>query len=314
MKLFVLALFAVALDNVLLPLAGWILNWMQEWSQVVFVMAVFPLFMNVIQVCNAWPFARWNLALIVFVQFCLIDSLIKGREGPTDEEGYAYTPAPTQPKDLENASPAHSDTEGTPPARQSRLRGTSHATPSTGDADRGRSRSRDSSRASSRLRGGSRTRQTGSRPLTPLTTPHSPLLNPQALPEDEIDSPPDRGLRVKSEPMRRNRSDGYGSTGSTTPSPVPRALQLSNDDIFPLRSDDIGGSVNAHDETDPDATPRPSGVAHSFPVPPGMSSRIDDRVRIQARRSLSNEGAVPRHGSRWKQHGEGENVVMLNDV
>lgn len=50
MKLFVLALFAVALDPVLLPLAGWILNWMQEWSQVVFVMAVFPLFMNIIQV------------------------------------------------------------------------------------------------------------------------------------------------------------------------------------------------------------------------------------------------------------------------
>jgi hypothetical protein len=50
MKLFVLALFAVALDDVLLPLAGWILNWMQEWSQVVFVMAVFPLFMNIIQV------------------------------------------------------------------------------------------------------------------------------------------------------------------------------------------------------------------------------------------------------------------------
>lgn len=50
MKLFVLALFAVALDSVLLPLAGWILNWMQEWTQVVFVMAVFPLFMNIIQV------------------------------------------------------------------------------------------------------------------------------------------------------------------------------------------------------------------------------------------------------------------------
>lgn len=52
MKLFVLALFAVALDPVLLPLAGWILNWMQEWSQVVFVMAIFPLFMNILQVSS----------------------------------------------------------------------------------------------------------------------------------------------------------------------------------------------------------------------------------------------------------------------
>jgi hypothetical protein len=59
MKLFVLALFAVALDDVLLPLAGWILNWMQEWSQVVFVMAVFPLFMNIIQVCSP-RFAPWT--------------------------------------------------------------------------------------------------------------------------------------------------------------------------------------------------------------------------------------------------------------
>lgn len=52
MKLFVLALFAVALDTVLLPLAGWILNWMQAWSQVVFSMAIFPLLMNILQVCG----------------------------------------------------------------------------------------------------------------------------------------------------------------------------------------------------------------------------------------------------------------------
>lgn len=55
MKLFVLALFGVALDSVLLPLAGWILNWMAAWSQVVFVMAVFPLLMNIIQVGRSSP-------------------------------------------------------------------------------------------------------------------------------------------------------------------------------------------------------------------------------------------------------------------
>lgn len=60
MKLFVLALFAVALDDVLLPLAGWILNWMQEWSQVVFVMAVFPLFMNIIQVRSPRSLDRYD--------------------------------------------------------------------------------------------------------------------------------------------------------------------------------------------------------------------------------------------------------------
>lgn len=55
MKLFVLALFAVALDSMLLPLAGWILNWMAAWSQVVFVMAIFPLLMNIIQVRENLP-------------------------------------------------------------------------------------------------------------------------------------------------------------------------------------------------------------------------------------------------------------------
>jgi hypothetical protein len=36
-------------------------------------------------------------------RFCLIDSLIKGREDAMPQDGHAYTPAPTQPKDLEEA-------------------------------------------------------------------------------------------------------------------------------------------------------------------------------------------------------------------
>lgn len=111
--------------------------------------------------------------------------------------------------------------------------------------------------------------------------------------------------------MRRTRSDGYGSTGSTTPSPVPRALKLSDDDIFPLPPNDVG---SVHIDADPDATPRPSDAG--FPTLQVMPSRIDDRVRIQARRSLSNEGELPRHVNRWNKAGRGEpeNVVMLDDV
>lgn len=118
--------------------------------------------------------------------------------------------------------------------------------------------------------------------------------------------------------MRRTRSgDGYGSTGSTTPSPVPRALKLSDEDVFPLASShDVDSFPRRHVEEgfDPDATPRP-GETTGFPVRWEMPSRIDDRVRIQARRSLSNEGEMPRHASRWGgRHGEEGNVVMLDDV
>jgi hypothetical protein len=118
--------------------------------------------------------------------------------------------------------------------------------------------------------------------------------------------------------MRRTRSgDGYGSTGSTTPSPVPRALKLSDEDIFPLPTHDVGSSPGRRFEEsvgDPDATPRP-GDGAGFPMPLGMPSRIDDRVRIQARRSLSNEGEVPQRVRRWGgRHGEEANVVMLDDV
>lgn len=50
MKIGVLLLFWIALDHVLLPVASWVLDWMRPWSQVVFVEALFPLTMNVIQV------------------------------------------------------------------------------------------------------------------------------------------------------------------------------------------------------------------------------------------------------------------------
>lgn len=52
MKIGVLLLFWIALDHVLLPVASWVLDWMRPWSQVVFVEALFPLTMNVIQVSH----------------------------------------------------------------------------------------------------------------------------------------------------------------------------------------------------------------------------------------------------------------------
>jgi hypothetical protein len=50
MKGLVLILFYFALPSILLPFANWLLGWMTEWTQVVFVMALFPLLMNVLQV------------------------------------------------------------------------------------------------------------------------------------------------------------------------------------------------------------------------------------------------------------------------
>jgi hypothetical protein len=109
--------------------------------------------------------------------------------------------------------------------------------------------------------------------------------------------------------MRRTRSsDGYGSTGSTVPSPVPRAQRLHDHDVSPIpgQDDDSDG--------DPDITPRMADVSR-IPGPTMVfPSRIDDRVRIQARRSLSSEEPRRRteghEGSRTRE----ENVVMLDDV
>ncbi len=53
MKLLVLLIFLVALPGLLLPAADWVLGRMSEWGKVVFVMAVFPLVMNVLQVRGA---------------------------------------------------------------------------------------------------------------------------------------------------------------------------------------------------------------------------------------------------------------------
>lgn len=50
MKVAVLLLFWLTADAILLPFAVWLINWMSEKYQLIFVMAVFPLIMNVIQV------------------------------------------------------------------------------------------------------------------------------------------------------------------------------------------------------------------------------------------------------------------------
>jgi hypothetical protein len=78
MKIFVLVLFAFTLDSVLLPLAGWILNWMRTWSQVVFVMAIFPLFMNVIQVSRRHRQSTRlvNIQSLMFVFFTHLSWLV----------------------------------------------------------------------------------------------------------------------------------------------------------------------------------------------------------------------------------------------
>jgi hypothetical protein len=179
------------------------------------------------------------------------------------------------------------------------------------DTERGRGRSRDASRASSRVRdGGSRTPRTTSttglsRPLTPIAT--SPLLAPISV--SPVSPYRSLGVLQSGEGMRRTRSsDGYGSTGSTVPSPVPRAQRLHDHDVSPIpgQDDDSDG--------DPDITPRMADVSR-IPGPTMVfPSRIDDRVRIQARRSLSSEEPRRRtdghEGSRTRE----ENVVMLDDV
>ncbi|GHJ88606.1 hypothetical protein NliqN6_5008 [Naganishia liquefaciens] len=322
MKLFVLVLFALALDDVLLPLAGWILNWMAAWSQVVFVMAIFPLLMNIIQ-------------------FCLIDSLIKGREDAMPQDGHAYTPAPTQPKDLEEALLDDSiDPEPDSSLTQSRFPTTfpSHQrgdSLNTIDGERGRGRSRDASRTSSRARGdhvdGLRTPRTASttgvpRQRTPVVAT-SPLLGPIPV----SPGPSNRSLGMNhlydAEGMRRTKStDGYGSTGSTAPSPVPRADRIRDQDVSPLPGLGNTGDRDNDDDDDDDVdgpfpdldiTPRPADVSRI----PGPSmifpSRIDERVRIQARRSLSSE--EPRRkggrGTQGSRDGAGlGHVVMLDDV
>jgi hypothetical protein len=179
------------------------------------------------------------------------------------------------------------------------------------DTERGRGRSRDASRASSRVRdGGSRTPRTTSttglsRPLTPIAT--SPLLAPISV--SPVSPYRSLGVLQSGEGMRRTRSsDGYGSTGSTVPSPVPRAQRLHDHDVSPIpgQDDDSDG--------DPDITPRMADVSRIPGPTMAFPSRIDDRVRIQARRSLSSEEPRRRtdghEGSRTRE----ENVVMLDDV
>lgn len=243
------------------------------------------------------------------------------------QDGHAYTPAPTQPKDLEEAlleDTTDREPDSSPTQRRIRTTVSTHKRSDSAEIDneRGRGRSRDASRTSSRVRGGDdglRTPRTASttgmipsRPLTPIIGTTSPLLAPiHVSPGPAFRS---LGVHQGAEDMRRTRSsEGYGSTGSTVPSPVPRAQRLRDQDVSPLP-----GSVEGDDDyvpfPDPDITPRPVDVsripATAFP------SRIDDRVRIQARRSLSSE--EPRRtsgGLSGSREGAGEgNVVMLNDV
>ena len=328
MKIFVLALFALALDSVLLPLAGWILNWMAAWSQVVFVMAIFPLLMNIIQVCRGLYPSQPGTYRRVF-QFCLIDSLIKGREDAMPQDGHAYTPAPTQPKDLEEAlldDPTVPESQSSPTQPRLPSAFTSHQRGDSlhADGERGRGRSRDASRTSSRVRGDddvNRTSRTTStkgipRQRTPVVAT-SPLLTPVTV----SPGPSYRSLSTNhlqtAESMRRTKSsDGYGSTGSTVPSPVPRAQRLRDQDVSPFP----GSENNDHEDdlfSDLDITPRPADVSR-IPGPVlTFPSRISDRVRIQARRSLSSE--EPRRTSgdeiRGTREGTGTgNVVMLDDV
>ncbi|KAJ9123903.1 hypothetical protein QFC22_000693 [Naganishia vaughanmartiniae] len=308
MKIFVLVLFAFTLDPILLPLAGWILNWMRTWSQVVFVMAIFPLFMNIIQ-------------------FCLIDSLIKGRELGSDDDqasseaGYHYTAAPsTAPKDLEEAVDSSSfdhqqDNQAPSPSTYDSLPPPLHHT------ERGRGKSRESSRASSSSRfrdavGDTRTPRSAtgsSRGLTPLPSTSSTFTNA------ELGS-----LKVKPQAgaMSRTRStDGYGSTGSTEPSPAFPGLTLRDEDEDEDEDEDdgydgfaLGGEesprtnkatadtgTDAHEVEEPDKTPRPDtgGTFQNQPPPPSSlpppppfkvaPKRMNDDARIQARRSLSSE-------------------------
>ncbi|KAJ9097680.1 hypothetical protein QFC21_004717 [Naganishia friedmannii] len=334
MKIFVLVLFAFALDPVLLPLAGWILDWMRAWSQIVFVMAVFPLFMNIIQ-------------------FCLIDSLIKGREVGSDDAGdseYHYTAASTiVPKDIEQGlvSSSYEHPEETHDSSSSNA-----SVPPLNHTERGRGKSRESSRASSRFRGaggggagGSRTprsttgSRTGSRGLTPIPTYSA---SPSNAEHNSLKPKPRSGA------MQRTRSnDGYGSTGSTEPSPAFRGLTLrdameDDGEVFALGGDDPPrndkradtADAEEHNAVDPDATPRPDTGGTFQPAPSVVApKRINDDVRIQARRSLSSEGShiVRRshHRSKRNDHhkgnstvttlesdaeAEGENVVLLNDV
>ena len=328
MKLFVLALFAIALDSVLLPLAGWILNWMAAWSQVVFVMAIFPLLMNIIQVCRGL-YPSQPGAYKRFLQFCLIDSLIKGREDAMPQDGHAYTPAPTQPKDLEEAlldDPTDGEPHSSPTQPRLASTFTFHQRGDSLDADgeRGRGRSRDASRTSSRVRGdddGTRTPRTTSttgipRQRTPVVAT-SPLLTPITV----SPGPSYRSLSMNhlqgAEGMRRTKSsDGYGSTGSTVPSPVPRAQRLRDQDVSPLPGS--GGYDNDDGLfSDLDITPRPADVSRIPDPVLTFPSRINDRVRIQARRTLSSE--EPRRTSGDGMRGTREsagagNDVMLNDV
>lgn len=77
MKLGVLVIFWVALDHVLLPVASWLLDWMRPWSQVVFVEALFPLTMNVIQVsCDAGGGPR-SMLIVFSSKFWIIDTIIR---------------------------------------------------------------------------------------------------------------------------------------------------------------------------------------------------------------------------------------------
>lgn len=289
------------------------------------------------------------------VQFCLIDSLIKGREVGSDDDGgdsagYHYTAAPsTVPKDIEEGVVDRSSSSFDHVREED-----NHASSSEPSlpplTERGRGKSRESSRASSssRIRGGGGSRtprsttgsRTGSRKgrMTPI---------PGYSTSPRTNNPEHKSLRPVSGAMSRTRSsDGYGSTGSTEPSPAFRGLTLAVDpDVFSLGGQDphaeIGKSVTKavmeeHEAMDPDfeTTPRPdTGGTFASSSPPKSSSvasrRINDDVRIQARRSLSSEG---RHvvskgfhrGKRNDRYGkttrgggsdtDSGSVVLLNDV
>lgn len=246
------------------------------------------------------------------------------------QDGHAYTRTATQPKDLEEANPEDTiDHDSLSSPRQPRFRATRPAhqrgnSQPENDTERGRGRSRDTSRTSSRVRdGGTRTPRatstTGvSRPLTPIAT--SPLLGPVPISPDASY----RSLGVQpstAEGMRRTKSsDGYGSTGSTVPSPVPRSERLRDQDVSPLPGHNEDDDEQISSSVDLDITPRLADVSRIPGPAMAFPSRIDDRVRIQARRSLSSEephhrtGRMGGHGGGSRQGAKAGNVVMLDDV
>lgn len=75
MKLAVILLFYLCAEKVLLPFAGVLIGWMGEDTQVIVVMAVFPLIMNVLQVSSTRGVGMPSAAILIVVSSCPIQVL-----------------------------------------------------------------------------------------------------------------------------------------------------------------------------------------------------------------------------------------------